>query len=72
MPEKLKKILLHSEAFFLGFLMAFDFSGLIGLRMLHSSAAKNSERKSDRENLASDWNKIGQDFYSVLESVNEK
>ena len=42
--------------FLAGVFLAFDFSGLIGLNLL--SKTPEQKRKTDLENLASDWEKI--------------
>ena len=56
---------LRSFGLFLsGMFLAFDFTGLLGMKLLSVSAPV--ARKSDRENIASDWQNVGKDLYSVM------
>ena len=47
----------HIYLFLSGMILAFDFTGLFGKRLIHNSTP--IERKSDRDNIASDWQKAG-------------
>ena len=47
-----------------GMFLAFDFTGLLGSKLLSVSAPV--ERKTDRENIASDWQNVGKDIYKAI------
>ena len=56
---------LRSFGLFLsGMFLAFDFTGLLGGKILPSSAPV--ARKNDRENIASDWENVGKDLYKAM------
>jgi hypothetical protein len=56
--------------FLSGMFLAFDFTGLLGMKLLSVSAPM--ERKSDRENIASDWQNVGEDLYKAMSNVPQK
>lgn len=51
-------------AFITGMFLATDFTGMLGRTLF--SPPEAPVRKTDRENLASDWNRVGNCFRSVM------
>lgn len=47
--------------FIIGFIMAFDLVGVCGKSVLKRN--KQSQIKSDLENISSDWENVGNSFY---------
>ena len=60
MMEKLTRL----SFFLIGFVMAFDLSGVYGKIML--SKKKHTQIKSDFENIACDWENVGNSFHGAL------
>ena len=50
--------------FIIGFIMAFDLVGAYGKSVLKRN--KQSQIKSDLENISSDWENVGNSFYGAL------
>ena len=51
-------------AFLSGMLIAFDFTGMIAKDVLPQPTL--SEKKTDQENIASDWQKVGDTIRNVM------
>lgn len=60
MMEKLTRL----SFFLIGFVMAFDLVGVYGKSVLKRN--KQSQIKSDLENISSDWENVGNSFYGAL------
>ena len=56
--------------FLAGIFLAFDFTGLIGLNLLPKEPEQ--KRKTDTENLASDWEKVGLCIRGALDEAAKK
>ena len=56
--------------FLAGVFLAFDFTGLIGLNLLPKTPQQ--KRKTDAENLASDWEKVGLCIRGALDETTKK
>ena len=56
--------------FLAGVFLAFDFTGLIGLNLLQKTPEQ--KRKTDAENLASDWEKVGFCIRGALDETSKK
>lgn len=56
----------HRSAFFVGFARALDLAGVIHSDNITKAKNRSAGFRGDREALASDWNAIGNDLWSVL------
>ena len=56
----------HIYLFLSGMILAFDFTGLFGKRLIHNSTP--IERKSDADNIASDWDNVGKTLKKAMKN----
>ncbi len=56
----------HIYLFLSGMILAFDFSGLLGQKFFLNSTPV--ERKSDSENIASDWDNVGKSLKKAMDN----